>query len=327
MRPYLPYKTLFDPAVLEVASVAVDGRALPYAQISRTDQAVALHQAGRGEWSVATLQLKAELPEHELADGPWSNVVCLAVLSENRTNVRSSSRLVREDDGTWRGEIDLVRAQHFSRAVLSLVVTGDIGGVSGRVIGKAEAPWYVDLKEATPRRQRDVKVVEIDFREGPEEWLRPYKDAGWLVSTVNDPEIPIVYLNTAGVEGLVEVLNGAGGSTAEKVVRDVAASQISQDAWTAMFHTAVSHLDQDEDGTPIMPAGWRESVLRAMLPDVLPGRQLTDALHEISERRTSGAGWPELQTNIQYAAGRRSQAAKKLTSAVRTVHREERSGS
>lgn len=102
------------------------------------------------------------------------------------------------------------------------------------------------------------------------------------------------------------------------------ASHIAQDAWTAMFHTAVSDLDVDDDGTPVMPTGWREAVLTAMLPEVLPGHPLTDALFDINERRTQGHGWSQLQTAIQYAAGKRSRVTKKLTNAVRTVDRAER---
>ncbi|MET9230566.1 hypothetical protein [Lentzea sp. NPDC003310] len=325
MKPLLPYPTFGDTATLEVVSVAVDGRNLPYSQISKTDHVVALHEAERGSWQAATLQLKALLPDQASTDPAWTDIVCLAVLSESATNARTSARLTRQRDGSWQGEIELVRGRHSSRAVLSLAVVAEVGGVAGRAIGESTRPWYVDLKESAPRRQRQIKVVQVDFREGPEEWLRPFKDSTWVVDTVND-DIPTVYLNTAAVEGLIAIYNGSGGSAAEKVLREMAASQTAQDVWTAMFHTSVSHLDEDEDGTPIMPTGWKESVLRMMLPDVLPGRQLTDALHEINDRRTSGDGWPDLQTNIQYAAGKRSQIARKLTTAVRTAASEERTG-
>jgi hypothetical protein len=324
VKPMFPYQTLFGNVDLEILSVAVDGRDLPYTQISKVERAVALHQTGRTEWDVATLQVKAVLPEQEIAEGPWSDLVCLVVLSESATNARSTARLSRGRDGDWQGTIELVHGRHVNRASLALTVVGEVGGVQGRVIGTTEKDWYIDLKAATPRRHREIKIVQIDFREGPEEWLRPFKDSSWIVETVN--EIPTVYLNTAAVEGFVEVFNNTDGSPMEKLLRDMAASQIAQDAWTAMFHTAISDLDLDDDGTPIMPSGWREPVLRMMLPDVLPGRQLTDALFEINGRRTSGSGWPELQTNIQYAAAKRSQVTKKLTNAVRTVHRTERSG-
>ncbi|SFW54885.1 hypothetical protein [Amycolatopsis australiensis] len=321
MKPVFPYPTLFGAVDLEVVSVSMDGRDLPYARISKAERTVALHQAGRAEWDVARIQLKAVLPDQELEDGPWSEVTCLATLSESATNARSSARLARGRDGHWHGTIELVHDRHTDRATLALAVVGEVDGVPSRLIGATDNNWYVDLKSAAPRRQREIRIREVDFREGPEEWLRPFKDSLWIVETAGD--VPTVYLNTTGVEGLLEIINGTGGSPMEKLLREMTSSQIAQDAWTAMFNSAISELDLDEDRTPIMPGGWREPVLRMMLPDVLPGRQLTDALFDINDRRASGSGWPELQTSIHYAAAKRSQVTKKLTAAVRSVHQNE----
>ncbi|MEU6179575.1 hypothetical protein [Streptomyces coeruleorubidus] len=322
MKPVFPYPTLLGDVGCEVVSVSIDGKPLPYTNVSATERVVALHQSGRADWEEATLDLRATLPESELGDGPWQDVICLATLTEKVTNARTSARLHPAFDGSRAGSITLSRALHLRRATLSLLLIATVDGVAGRLVGSAEQDWYVDLQEATPVRQREIEIVEIDFRDGPHEGLRPYKDSSWIVETSGD--MPIVYLNTTAVEGLMEVLGSRGGGPTERVLREMTASQVAQDAWTAMFHTAVSDLDTDEDGTPVMPTGWRESVLRQMLPDVLPGRQLTDALYEINERRTKGFGWSELQTGIQYAAGRRAQISKKLTTAVRTVDRTER---
>ncbi|WP_137989121.1 hypothetical protein [Streptomyces vilmorinianum] len=325
MKSVYPYTTLFGDIDLDVLAITVDGTSpLPYSNVSKSERTVALHQSGRENWEYCTIRLQASLPEAEIADGEWTDLVCLAALTEKATNARTTARLRRSADGVWSGTIDLYRNRHLNRATLGLSVVATVGGVEGRVIGTTEQDWYLDLKGATPVRQREIEIVEVDFREGPEEWLRPYKDSPWIVETTGD--VPTVYLNSGSVDGLIEMLGGSGGTPAEKLLRDMTSSQIAQDAWTAMFHTAVSDLDADEDGTPVMPTGWREAVLRMMLPDVLPGRQLTDALHDIEERRTKGFGWSELQTTIQYAAGKRSQIAKKLTSAVRAVDRAERSG-
>ncbi|WP_153814214.1 hypothetical protein [Streptomyces sp. SUK 48] len=323
MKAVFPYPTLLGDVTCDVVSVMVDGKPLPYRHISASERVVALHQSGRAQWEEAVLELRAALPEDELRSGPWQDVICLAVLTEKATNARSTTRLRRAADGSMAGTITLPRTFHIRRATLSVLVAATVEGVPGRLVGSLEDDWYVDLSEATPVRQREIETVEVDFRDGPHEWLRPYKDSAWIVDTSAD--IPTVYLNTTAVEGLVQILHGSGGSTAEHAVRDMAASQIAQDVWTAMFHTAASNLDADEDGTPVMPTGWREAVLRVMLPHVFPGRQLTDALYEINERRTKGFGWSELQTGIQYAAGRRAQIAKKLTRAVRAVDHAERS--
>lgn len=322
MKPVFPYQILSGDAYLEVVAVTMDGRDLPYARISKTERTVALHEAGRAEWDVARIQLKAVLPDRELENGPWSEINCLATLSESATNARSSARLTRGRDGNWHGAIELVHDRHTDRATLALAVVGQVDGVAGRLIGAADNNWYVDLKSVAPRRQREINIRQVDFREGPEEWLRPFKDSLWIVETAGD--VPTVYLNTAGVEGLIEMVNRTDGSPMENLLRETTASQIAQDAWTAMFNSAISELDLDEDGTPIIPGGWREPVLRMMLPDVLPGRQLTDALFDINDRRASGSGWPELQTSIHYAAGKRSQVTKKLTAAVRSVHQNEK---
>ena len=327
MKSIFAYPTLFGSVDFEIITVTIDGRELPYSQISREERAVALHQIGRSNWDVAQIWVKAILPAQEIDDGPWSEVVCLATLSENATNARSTARLTQSRDGDWHGSIELVHDRHASRASLALAVVAEVGNVPGRLIGASDSDWYIDLRATTPRRQREISIVQVDFREGPEEWLRPFMDAPWIVETAG--ETPTVYLNTGAVEGLIEVINGTGGSATEKLLRDMTVSQIAQDTWTAMFASAISELDvdDDDDQTPIMPTGWRDPVLRMMLPDVLPGRQLTDALFDINDRRTSGSGWSELQTRIHYAAGKRSQVAKKMTNAVRAIHHTEKGGS
>ncbi|MEV5793001.1 hypothetical protein [Streptomyces sp. NPDC052192] len=307
----------------EIVAVRVDGKPLPYTNVSKDERVVALHQSGRAGWEEAVLDVSVRLPEDELSAGRWQDVTCLTVLTEKATNARVTAPLRLGPDGTRTGSVTLSRPSHLRRATLSVVVVATVEGEPGRLIGTCEEHWYIDLAETTPVRQRDIEIVQVDFADGTRDWLRQYQDSSWVVETSGD--MPTVYLNTTAVEGLVTLLSASGGSPAERIVREMTASQVAQDAWTAMFHSAVSDLDVDEDGTPIMPNGWRESVLRAMLPDVLPGRQLTDALYDINERRTQGFGWSELQTGIQFAAGQRAQIGKKLTFAVRTADRAERS--
>ncbi|MCF3184036.1 hypothetical protein IPZ70_29425 [Streptomyces polychromogenes] len=324
MTAVFPYRTLFGDVESRVVSVSVDGRELPYSMISASDRAVALHESGRGRWDRARLKVAVTFPEKEIAEGPWSDIVFLVVLSEKATNSRSTAVLSKAADGTMQGTIELDRASYFRRAILGVVVVATVDGVAGRCVATASQDWYIDLKASAPVRQREIEIVEVDFTHEAQEWLRPYKDSAWIVETTGD--VPTVYLNTTAVEGLTEILHGTGGSPAERMLRDLATTQIAQDAWTAMFHAAISDLEADEDGTPLVPKGWQESVLRAMLPDVLPGRQPTDALYEIAERRAKGYGWSELQTGVQFAAGRRSRATRNLTNAVRALQYREGRG-
>ncbi|ATL84405.1 hypothetical protein SMALA_4172 [Streptomyces malaysiensis subsp. malaysiensis] len=187
------------------------------------------------------------------------------------------------------------------------------------MIGTADPVWVIDLTARTPERKKQLNIVEIDFGNATEEWLARFKESPWLVETSG--EMPTVYLNT-GFEGLAALLNGAG-SEMERGARGLVVSQIADEAWTAMFHAAVSDLEIDDDGTPQIPSGWRESVLRQMLPDVMPGVSLADALLEVHERRTDDQGWSELQTNIHHAAAKRARIPKHVRTAVRALDRVE----
>lgn len=90
-----------------------------------------------------------------------------------------------------------------------------------------------------------------------------------------------------------------------------------------MFHSAIGELEVDDDGTPQWPGGWRDSVLRVMLPDVYPDLPPADALFEVHSSRADGSGWHEVQSRIHYAASRRARVAKNLGTAIRTIDRPE----
>ncbi|MEU9439795.1 hypothetical protein AB0D42_02460 [Streptomyces sp. NPDC048304] len=312
------YPTLAGRIQLTVRRASIDGKPLQIALISQRDRVVALQQGERDEWTEGVLDVEVSLPAEELADGPWSAVTCVAVLTEGATNTRVVSPLERgRDDGCWRGEVRVRRSAHLARAVLDVSVVGTYGGVDGRVIGSSDAPWVVDLLARTPTRHRDVEILEEDFRDGPREWLRSFKDAPWLVDTAGD--MPAVLLNTS-FEGLAGLLSGARGPL-EKATAELVAAQIAEEAWAAMFHSALSDLECGEDGAPQFTGGWRESVLRIMLPEVFPGQPLADALVEAHRRRSESHGWAEVQSRIQLAAGRRGQVPKNLTAAIRAVTR------
>ncbi|MFF0551344.1 hypothetical protein ACFYUL_20545 [Streptomyces sp. NPDC004311] len=318
MSTVYPYPTLGGRIDAVVRGASIDGLPLPLALVSQRDRVVAFHQVEREDWEEGFLELEVSLPNEELADGPWAGVVCVAVLTEGATNTRVVTRLERgRDERLWRGEVRIRRSEHAARAVLDVHVVGSHGGVDGRIIGGGESPWVIDFLARTTAAQREVEIVEEDFRDGPRHWLRPYKDAPWFIDTTGD--LPTVLLNTS-FEGFTGLLKGARGPV-EKAAAGLVAAQIAGDAWSAMFQSALGDLEQDEDGTPLLPGGWREAVLRIMLPDVLPGLPLADALAEAHGRRSDGSGWAELQPRIQFAASRRAQVPKNLTSAIRAVSR------
>ncbi|MFC9998104.1 hypothetical protein [Nocardia sp. NPDC127526] len=314
------YPVVFGDIRIDVSSVRVDGAPVPLANINGRERVVALHQAGRRDWQEAEIDVEIEMPDDELRSGPWQEVVCLAALSEEATNSRCTATARRGDDGIWRGTVTMPRARFRRRACLDVLLVGTVDEVPARLIGAgaADTEWFIDLMEAVPVRNREIATRELDFSTDPR--FVPYADTLCIADAT--AEEPVVYINTAAVEGLMTILRGKGGSTAERLVRDLTFSQIAQDTWTVMFQTAISDLQPDESEGSEMPTGWHGSVLRAMLPDVMPGYSQDDALNRIAEIRRSGEGWADLQAKVEYAAAKRSQRTKKLTVAVRTVHRD-----
>ncbi|MCX4609091.1 hypothetical protein [Streptomyces mirabilis] len=318
MKVY-PYKRLAGEVTFQVTSVRQEREGgyqhdLETWAFSAQERVVALHRVERDDWESVRLGISATLPAKELDAGPWSDVTALAVLTEKATNSRTTAVLKCGPSGLWTGHLRFWRSAYRSRAELTVVVVATVDAVRGRMVGEARDPWLVDLTARVPARQREMLVNQVDFNTGPE-WLRPFRDAPWLVETSGD--LPTVHLN-AGFEGITELLDSSGGPL-ERAVRDMLAAQIATDVWTAVFHSAVSDLEVDEHGSPLWPGGWRDAVLRGMLADVLPDHSEADALREIHARRRESSGWNELQPRINYAAVRRAKVARNLGTAIRTL--------
>ncbi|WUS97160.1 hypothetical protein OHA46_10940 [Streptomyces sp. NBC_00708] len=326
MRGY-PYQRLPGTVTLRVTAVELRGpgearERLDTKTFSTVEQVVALGLAERDDWEKARLTLTAAVPGRATApDGPWSDVSVVVVLTEGATNTRTTVCLEPRAEGgrEWAGHLDLWRADHLDRASMTVHVIATVDGVRGRMIAASEKDWIVDLKSDAPLRERELEVSEVGFREGPE-WLRPFADVPWTVDTSG--EVPTVHVNT-DFEGVTELVDGQG-TAVESLVRDLLIAQMCTDVWTAVFHTAIGDLEVEDDGTPLFPQDWRGEVLREMLPDVVPGRPLEDALREVHGRRTGASGWTELQPRIHYAATRRAEVPKALTATVRGLDRLDR---
>jgi hypothetical protein len=128
-----------------------------------------------------------------------------------------------------------------------------------------------------------------------------------------------VFVNT-DVEGVIDLLD-SNGSGVDSKVRDLLVAQMSTDVWTAVFHGAIGDLELEPDGGPVFPTDWQGDVLREMLPDVVPGVHVEEALRQVHRRRTGDSGWVELQTRIHYAAVRRADASKALALVIRSLEK------
>ncbi|MFJ9829450.1 hypothetical protein ACIRSU_34495 [Streptomyces sp. NPDC101160] len=315
-----PYPRLRGTVSLRVDSARVKAPAQPREQLdsrarSVIERVVALGAAETEDWETATLTVSATIPAKATdSDGPWSEVVVVAVLTDRTTNTRVTSMLAREtEDGRdWRGELPLLRCDLHDRAVLTVQVIATVDGVPGRIIGEAAEDWIVDVHSDVPTREQSFDIREVGFAKGPR-WLQSFSEAPWIVNASG--AVPTVHINT-DFEGMVDVL-GAEGGRPEGLVNAMLVSQMAAEVWTAVFHSAIGDLEIEDDGTPLFPHGWQGEVLREMLPDVVPERTVEDALREVHRRRVGATGWTELQPRIQYAAMRRAEVPRVLSETVR----------
>jgi hypothetical protein len=287
---------------------------------------VALGVAQHEDWVSARIGLSATLPPGVTdPDAPWSDLKVLAVLTEGATSVRNSVELRQDAPGSkeWSGEIEVFRDQHVGRASLAVHAVATVGDVRGRAITETDSDWTVDVTAEEPLGGLRLDVKQASFSKSAREWLRPYSDAPWVIDASG--RLPLVMINT-DIEGLSDLLGGESGGIENKV-HELLLSQMATDVWTAVFHSSVGDLEVEPDGSPVFPTDWRGEVLREMLPDVVPGLRLEEALRQVHRRRTDDAGWVELQTRVHYAAVRRAGVSKALANALRALQQMNREDS
>lgn len=329
---FYPYKRLNRPIGLRVTSVSLrlpdrTRDHLDTSAFSTPQKTVALGVAQHEDWLSARIGLSATLPPGATdPDAPWSGLRVLAVLTDGDTNVRTTVELRQDaaDSKEWSGTIEVRRDDHVGRADLSVHAVATVDGVQGRAITETDSDWAIDTTAEEPLGGLRLDVKQTSFAKSAREWLRPYADAPWVVDASG--RFPVVMVNT-DVEGFSDLLGGETGGMENKV-HELLISQMATDVWTAVFHSAVGDLEVEPDGSPVFPADWRGEVLREMLPDVVPGLRVEDALRQVHRRRTGDAGWAELQTRIHFAAVRRAGARQSLANVLRALqqfNREDRS--
>ncbi|MBM7438923.1 hypothetical protein [Streptomyces sp. HB132] len=323
-----PYERLNRPVALRVTSVSLrlaDGTRDPLetTAYSTQQQAVALGVAGHDAWVSAMIGLSATLPPGANApDAPWSDLRVLAVLTDGETNIRTSVELRRDtgDGRDWSGSLEVLRDEHVGRASLAAHAVATVDGVHGRAVTETERNWVIDTVSQEPTRGLQLDVQKASFRRSSREWLHAYTDVPWIVDV--SARVPTVFVNT-DVEGVMGLLESSGSGVDGKV-RDLLVAQMATDAWTAVFHGAIGDLEVEPGGGPVFPTDWQGEVLREMLPDVVPGAHVEEALRQVHRCRTGDSGWVELQTRIHYAAVRRADAAKALAYAIRSLEQTNR---
>ncbi|GGS51455.1 hypothetical protein [Streptomyces violaceus] len=318
---FYPYKRLNRPIALRVTSASLklpDGSRdhLDTTAYSIPQRTVALGVAQHEDWVSARIGLSATLPPGATApDAPWSDLCVLAVLTDGETNVRTAVELRQDapDSKEWSGSVEVFHDDHVGRATLVAHAVATVDDVPGRAIAETDGDWIVDVAAEEPLGGLRLDVKQMSFSKSAREWLHAYSDAPWLVDASG--RLPTVLVN-ADIEGFNDLLGGESGGIENKV-HEMLVAQMATDVWTAVFHSSVGDLEIEPDGSPVFPTDWQGEVLREMLPDVIPGVHVEEALRQVHRRRTGDEGWVELQTRIHYAAVRRAGASKALANALR----------
>ncbi|MFE0736734.1 hypothetical protein [Streptomyces sp. NPDC058855] len=318
---FYPYKRLNRPITLRVTSASLklpDGTRdhLDTSAYSTQQRTVALGVAQHEDWVSARLGLSATLPPGATAaDAPWSDLRVLVVLTDGETNVRTVVTLDQDapESKEWSGDIEVLRDDHVARATLAAHAVATVDGVPGRSIAETDDDWTVDVTAEEPLGGLRLDVKQVGFSKSSREWLHAYADAPWVVDASG--RLPTVLVNT-DIEGFSDLLGAESGGFESKV-HEMLVSQMATDVWTAVFHSSLGDLEVEPDGSPVFPTDWQGEVLREMLPDVVPGVHVEEALRQVQRRRTGDAGWVELQTRVHYAAVRRAGASKALANALR----------
>jgi hypothetical protein len=318
---FYPYKRLNRPITLRVTSASLklpDGSRdhLDTSSYSVPQRTVALGVAQHEDWVSARIGLSATLPPGATApDTPWSELRVLAVLTDGETNVRTAVDLREDAPGSkeWSGAIEVFRDDHVGRASLAACAVATVDDVPGRAIAETDEDWTVDVVSEEPLGGLRLDVKQMSFSKSARDWLHAYSDAPWIVDTSG--RLPTVFVNT-DIEGFSDLLAGESGGIESKV-HEMLVAQMATDVWTAVFHSSVGDLEIEPDGSPVFPTDWQGEVLREMLPDVVPGVHVEEALRRVHHRRTGDAGWVELQTRVHYAAVRRAGASRAVANALR----------
>lgn len=318
MKTAFPYPILAGEIALKADKVWVDNIPLPLSLISDDERVIALHSIKR-DWDEIRVKVSVVADADELAAGVWASPACLAVVRNRRTNVRLTFPLRYEGGGRWSGEVELRRGEHVGRCEIDARVVAEVKGVQGRLIGRVERRWSADFEAKQPTRQRSVKMLWKDFSD--HSFLNEFRDDPWILDA--EAGEPVLYLNSA-LEGFRAVLESAS-TPEQKLVREVMATQIASEAWTAMFNTAL-YAGAAEDGEPQWPGGWQEDVLRRMLPDFFAEITPDEALVELVRRRQAGESGSDLHARLMHSATLHSRKQKTVASTVRALVRMADSG-
>lgn len=196
----------------------------------------------------------------------------------------------------------LVRASDRARAADGFASSRGARLASGR-------GWELRTEPAKPPSGKHLDVRYASFSE--ERALA--RHAGDVYHLEVEAELPILWLNRDH-EAVAAVLDDKGTTGRRARLREVAFDLVSGPVWTQLFFAAASHVD--EEGASRHE--WEESVLRELLPRVVPARDHKSRVLELSRMLREGEH-VALLSRLDHALQRRLDLARHLEALIREV--------
>ncbi|MCC0098009.1 hypothetical protein K7B10_25180 [Streptomyces flavotricini] len=317
MKSVFPYQILSRDVRLTVDGLRIDNVPAPLdAYVSDAQQVVALQALTESNenWREVRLMVSVTADAEELANGPWHDIVCVAVVTNRRANVYTVFPLSSDGTGRWTGDVELPRGEHVGRSELTVRVVASVDGVPGRLIGAAPDPWYIAFQAKQPVADRVIPMRWVEFSK--QEGFEQYVDDPWLLDF--DAGDPFLHLNSE-FDGLREALQRSG-SAEQRLFGEVLGSQIATEVWASLFGSALYATELDA-GQVVWPEGWLGDVLRELLPDMYPDVEVEEKLAELVAERVAGGSGADLQRRLHHAAGRRALRTRKLSAGLRDLRK------
>lgn len=325
MITIFPYETLVGDVRVTVDLVTIDGKVLSANYIDPDLPEVAFRDLESDHWEEARIDVTVTAPSPELSGHPnWVEPKAAVQMLCSHTNTRRVLPLNEDihSPGRWHGTVALTRDEWYGRATMRALVAATVDGVEHRIIGSSET-WGLSFDDLPPSPVHgSIAVQWVDFANDVERGLKKFSEDAHHLRL--DPEAPVLYLNS-GFEGLEALLGDRRRRPrAEQAMHDSTRVGIANDAWQAMFVTALDAVEIDpETGMPEWPAeSWRTVVLKTLFPRIYENLGPEDALIEAVQARRSGDGSGELLERLLPAAAKQVGASPLLRRGITLLEKE-----
>jgi hypothetical protein len=273
-----PYATLDEKVELEFFDPSVDGHRGEGVAIR--ERAVDVYDLGF--WNDVTLKARVRV-DAEALDAVATAPRVVVTVHCGFTNLRHAVVLERDGGrgGSFTGEVMLERELLATRAEVHAVVAGVVDGVADRYVGES-AVHTVNLQPPrSPDITGDLDVQWRDFTAEPALAPELHDQASYLELEPVGKQAPVLWLNT-NVSELPRLLDERSGRTPlERALRDVVFDTIAASALQTMLHSAIAGARSADAAGGEWPDGWRQDVLRALLPLMAPELDVEQALEAV----------------------------------------------